>query len=246
MTASIHLICHTQECTFSITPKGWKGSHTITFPRHQLVKAESMKVDEAGEYVSISPRLDDFDDIPQKGKNKNRKKSTSYKGPDKRGHYPSYRLTLREFEEMPDHHGNVKDREDIGDEKEDGEMDSVRLTMLEDWMERGPEFTLNLIIRKHGIFQSRRRVKTTVQKIDSYIKRRRHKLTVKENTPPSWQGILMLVLGIFGLLLTMLIGQYWEPEEPKRTRGPGTRRSVGQLDPNKGTRPVALRQRKGY
>ena len=113
-------------------------------------------------------------------------------------------------------------------------------------MERGEEFTLNIIIRKFGINQSRRRVKTTVQKIDSYIKRRRHKLTVKENTPPAWQGILLLVLGIFGLLLTMLIGQYWEPPEKKRQTGPGTRaRSTPDY---KGKRPqmAAPRRSKAY
>jgi len=60
-------------------------------------------------------------------------------------------------------------------------------------------------------------------------------LTVKENCPPSWQGILLLVLGIFGLLLTLLIGQIWEPEAHSNTQGPGTR---SQTTPDyKGRRP---------
>lgn len=234
--ASIHLICHTQECTFTITPRGWNGSHKVTFPRGQLVKAEALKVNNDGDFVELSPRLDSFVDVPGKGKNK--KKSTSYKGPDKFGHYPSYRITLKEFTKMPDHHATVQQTGDSPDgaaeEEPNNDIEDVRLTPLENWMERGEDFTMSLIIRKHGIFQSRRRVKTTVQKIDSYIKRRRHKLTVKENTPPSWQGILMLVLGLFGLLLTLLIGQFWEPEPTRRPSGPGTRARAPDY---KGVRP---------
>jgi hypothetical protein len=89
----------------------------------------------------------------------------------------------------------------------------------------GDRSAFTFILRKMNIYQSRRRVKSTVQKIDSYIKRRRHKLTVKESTPPSWQGILLLVVGIFGIVLTALIGQFSESDEtPKRRQGgPGTR-----------------------
>lgn len=250
--ASVHLICHTQECTFSITPKGWQGHHSVTFPREQLVRAEAMKVDNEGSFVALSPRLDDFDDVPGKGKNKHKKKTTSYKGPDKRGHYPSYRIVLKEFTKMPDHHSSVKQGGDgaAPEEELSNEIEDVRLTSLENWMTRGEEFTMGLILRQHGIFQSRRRVKTTVQKIDSYIKRRRHKLTVKENTAPSWQGILFLVLGIFGLLLTLLIGQFWEPEPPRRKpiSAPGTRARMSTPD-YKGKRPSvasAGRRNKAY
>lgn len=268
--SSIHLICHTEECTFSITPQGWMGSHKVSFPRHQLLLAQAMKVTKEGKFVSLSPRMDDFQDPPGKGKNKNKKKTTSYKGPDRNNHYPSYRITFREKivknrKQQPDDN----DPEQTGDSVDGSpqlNIPDVPLTDVAPFLEKVHDQEgdyvnqLSLIIRQFGIFHSRRRVKTSVQKIDSYIKRRRHKLTVKENTPPAWQGILMLVLGIFGLLLTCLIGQFSEPETTRRQAGPGTR---NRSTPNyKGERPSvakslgktavkpgnasAVRQRKAY
>ena len=189
-----------------------------------------MKVTKDGTYVAMSPRLDDFVDAPSKGKNK--KKTTSYKGPDKMGHYPSYQITLREALKKQPNNEQTGDSVDGSAEPED-----VPLTAIAPFMERGEGYEYTIIIRQFGIQQSRRRVKTTVQKIDSYIKRRRHKLTTKENAPPSWQGILMLVLGLFGLLLALLIGQFWEEATPNRRQaGPGTR-SRSKPDYGKGIRP---------
>jgi hypothetical protein len=222
--ASIHLICHTEECTVSITPRGWLGTHKVQFPRHQLIKAESIKVDAEGNFVALSPRLDDFVDKPRKGKKKGT--TTSYKGPDQRGHYPSYRITLRERKKTETNNeqtGDSVDGSSVPEESMTNEIKDAALTDIKPFMKENAEGELTIIVRAFNINQSRRRVKTTVQKIDSYIKKRRHKLTVKENTPPSWQGILMLVLGIFGLLLTLLAGQFWDPSPEKRQSGPGTR-----------------------
>ncbi|CAB9499653.1 expressed unknown protein [Seminavis robusta] len=238
--ASVHLTCHSEECTFWITPQGWNGSHKATFPRHQLVSAEAMKVTKEGEFVEMSPRLDNFQDIPGKGKNKNKKKTSSYKGPDKNGHYPSYRVTLRVASEEQQQQQTGDSTPGDAEEILSNEIPSSPLTTIERFMEKGSEEnTLTIIIRKFNIGQSRRRVKTTVQKIDSYIKRRRHKLTIKENVPPAWQGILLLVVGIFGLLLTVLIGQFWDDDSShlpkKRQSGPGTR--TRKTPDYKGKRP---------
>lgn len=229
--ASIHLTCHTEECTFSITPQGWNKSHKVVFPRHQLIRAEAMKVTKEGMFVELSPRLDNFKDLPGKGKQKYKKKTTSYKGPDQNSHYPSYRITLRDASDSkPPKADNNEQTGDSVDGSAEVEIDDVRLTDVMSFMEKGENDEYTIIIRQFGINQSRRRVKTTVQKIDSYIKRRRHKLTMKENAPPSWQGILLLVLGLFGLLLSLLIGQFWdEPNnghnnnKNKRQSGPGAR-----------------------
>jgi hypothetical protein len=224
LVASISLVCHTEECTFSITPHGWNGHHKVTFPRSQLVNVEGVKVTKAGDFVDLSPRLDNFHDKPRASKNKskhNAKQSTSYKGPDQNGHYPSYRLTLRETS------GEQTGDSVPGDPELSNRMKDTPLTNVKLFMDDvdGDRSAFTFILRKMNIYQSRRRVKSTVQKIDSYIKRRRHKLTVKESTPPSWQGILLLVVGIFGIVLTALIGQFSESDEtPKRRQGgPGTR-----------------------
>jgi hypothetical protein len=224
----MNLICHTEECTFSITPHGWNGNHKITFPRTQLVNVEAVKVTKRGDFVDLSPRLDNFNDKPRpnKGKGKNYKQqSTNYKGPDQNGHYPSYRLTLREITS-----GEQQTGDSIpGDPELSNQVKDTPLTTVKPFLDDvdGTHTAFSFILRKMNIDLSRRRVKSTVQKIDSYIKRRRHKLTVKESTPPSWQGIVMLILGIFGLVLILLLGQFTDDSDEttygKRQGGPGTR-----------------------
>lgn len=237
LIASIHLICQNEECTISMTPQGWKGKHKVIFPRRQLIKAEALKVDKEGNFISVSPRLDDFNDrqiAPKKGKggkyNKYKKTSTSYKGPDLNGHYPSYRIIFRENTISPPNmeqktgdsvDGSINIQADIDEGVPDAD-----LTPLKPFMEQNDDGDWIIIIRKFNIYQSRRRVKTTVQKIESFSRRRRHQLTVKETCPPAWQGILLLVLGLFGFLLTLLIGQFWDEPIVRRQGGPGSRKST--------------------
>ena len=212
-----------------------------------------MKVTKEGNFISLSPRLDDFVDKPGKGKKGKKGQTTSYKGPDQNGHYPSYRIVIREKSKFQDNNEQTGDSVD-GSSVDNGEIDDASLEAVKPFMEVNEEGDLTIILRQYNIYQSRRRVKTTVQKIESYIKKRRHKLTVKENTPPAWQGIVMLVLGIFGMLLTLLAGQFWEPSEdkkPRRQSGPGTRPKT-TADAYKGRRPqmsnasAGLNRRRGY
>ena len=201
-----------------------------------------MKVTKAGTFVSLSPRLDDFVDPPKKGK---KKTTTSYKGPDNNGHYPSYRITLRDAS----NNQQQRSSEQTGDSVDGGAeiVEDVSLAPLDAFLERGEGDERSIIIRQFGIQQSRRRVKTTAQKIDSYVKRRRHKLTVKENAPPSWQGILLLVLGLFGLLLSLLIGQFWEEAAPtRRQSGPGARSRTTPGMQGRRSQYGSSSQRKGY
>lgn len=215
------MACHTEQCTLSISPQGWGKKQIVTFPRRQLLRAEAIKVDKDGTFVELSPRLDNFDDFPRKGKNKSGKQVSSYKGPDKKGHYPSYRIVLREGSRKPVNNEQTGDSVDGAAEPE---IEDVKLTDLYAYLKKEENDEYSITIRQFGISQSRRRVKTTVQKIESYIKRRRHKLAAKESAPPAWQGIVMLVLGLFGLLLALLLGQFWEESSPNRRQsGPGTR-----------------------
>lgn len=202
-----------------------------------------MKVTKDGSFVSLSPRLDDFVDAPAKGK-KNKKKTTSYKGPDQNNHYPSYRIVFRDAPNDK----QQSNTEQTGDSVDgSAEIEDVSLAPVASFLERGEGDERSIIIRQFGIQQSRRRVKTTAQKIDSYVKRRRHKLTVKENAPPSWQGILLLVLGLFGLLLSLLIGQFWEEATPSRRQsGPGARSRATPAMQGKRPRYGSSTQRKAY
>ena len=62
-----------------------------------------------------------------------------------------------------------------------------------------------------------------IQKIESYVKRRRQKLVVRENSPPSWQGVLLMVFGGIGIILAALLGQF---QEETAVKGPGVRRQL--------------------
>ena len=82
-------------------------------------------------------------------------------------------------------------------------------------------------MRHFGLSQTRMRVRSNVNKVESYIKRRRQKLLLKESATLPWQGILCLVFGLVFFLLVILLGQFFE-EEPRKQGGPGSRRSYNK------------------
>jgi len=232
--ASIWLTCHAQECTLDVTPRGNKGTTTIQFPRRQLVRVESVKTDKRGMFVAVSPRLDDFNDVKKGGKGPGsmNKQKTSYKGPDLDGNYPSYRIVLRDG-------GNNKQRRNDDDDDDDDavfsketDLSPIRTHAMYS------DGDLSLIMRKFKIHQSRRRVTTVVKKIDSYIKNRRQRLVIKENSAPCWQGIVCMIIGLLGFLLSLLLGQFWDGEDylskaSGRQGGPGARRAYQELQAKK-------------
>ncbi|KAL7557647.1 hypothetical protein ACA910_001251 [Epithemia clementina (nom. ined.)] len=70
-----------------------------------------------------------------------------------------------------------------------------------------------------------------VQKVDSYAKRRRHKLLVKENTAPDWKAVLMFVFLGCTFLISLLLALFWEEDEAlaaQRQAGPGARQRQQQ------------------
>mmetsp|Transcript_39852 Transcript_39852/g.56170 ORF Transcript_39852/g.56170 Transcript_39852/m.56170 type:complete len:303 (+) Transcript_39852:133-1041(+) len=201
--ASIWLTCHAQYCLLQITPPGRVGTTSFEFSRHQLVRGRAIKVNKYGEFIGIdnSPTLPLYT-----SKGKKNKKSTGSKGPDTNGHYDSYFVVLKDGSSDNPH-----------DEYE------TDLSAIDHFVTRDPEFPdhANLQMRKFNLGQTRRRTKTLVSKIDSYQKNRRHQLTLKENATLSWQGILALILGLFGGMLTCIIGQFYD--EPSSIGGPGAR-----------------------
>lgn len=88
-------------------------------------------------------------------------------------------------------------------------------------------------MRKFNLGQTKRRTRTMKGKIDSFINLKRHQLIIKENAAVSWKGILALVFGLFLLMLTFLIGQFYE-EPTAQLKGPGTRRRPGMNRSNIG------------
>jgi hypothetical protein len=182
----------------------------VVFARTQLHSVQAIKVDSVGNFLSV----DSAKYEPPRGKKgKGNKKGGSYKGPDELGEYKSYAIKFR-FK-TPD------DVVQTEDSVPDGDFSQVQQFLSKNEDDGGLHV---LYMRQFGLTQSRVRIRSMINKIESYIKKRRQKLTLKESVSLPWQGILCLVFGLLGIMLTLLIGQFWE-EAPKRTGGPGTRRA---------------------
>jgi hypothetical protein len=76
------------------------------------------------------------------------------------------------------------------------------------------EYILHL--RDFNIGYTRRLARTVVSKINAYVKGRRSSFIIRESRPVAWQGLVMLIFGIFSLVLCLLIGQFWEEEDPTK------------------------------
>jgi len=220
--ASIWLTCHALECTLEITPPGFK-THTVVFSRTQLIGSQATKVDKLGNFISLD---DSKYEPPPRGKDAKKKnsykKTGAYKGPDDNGHYRSF--SLRFHPTTPDR--ITKTEED----KMDGDFKDVLQFMDKETLNSeggAAEEIYVLHMRRFGLSQSRIRVRSSINKVESYVKRRRQKLVVKESGPLPWQALLFLIFGILGLILTLLFGQFWN-EAPKKQGGPGTRRPQQQ------------------
>lgn len=159
----------------------------------------------------------------KKKKQQRKKKNKSYAakmfGPDENGYYASYTLVLRD--PTPD----LNDGENEEETSPSMKMAARHKAMLHDpnsvaaqlapfaLRSSGDEMDsleYNLHLRDFNIGQTRRLPRTAVAKINSYAKGRRSSFAIREARPVSWQGLTLLILGIFSLVLCLLLGQFWE------------------------------------
>lgn len=193
-----------------VTPPGGR-TISVAFARTQLDFAQAIKTDKAGNFLSIDTSK--YEPPSRDSRGKKSYKSGSYKGPDELGEYKSYALVFKK--ETPE---GVEKPE----EAKDSDFKTVRNYLRE--LEGGD---FQLIMRQFGLAQSRTRVRSNINKVDSYVKKRRTKLVIKEAATLPWQGILCLIFGLLGTMLTLLIGQFWD-EKPHKYGGPGSRRSISK------------------
>ena len=231
--AYVHLDCNSMECSVRVQPVGWVRPTSLNIARRQLVSSLPVKTQKDGTFVADeNVKIDDYTagrnqyKKGKKGKKYNKKKNTgNYKGPDDDGYYLSYEFIFKD-KDIATVHRRVREQGEMAgeapdaDESEDEQNlpETVSLEPLMPFLQAtNDDDEYRLVVRQFRSAQSRRRVRTMTQKVTSYIKRRRQKLVVKENAAPSWQGIVMLVLGLVGFLLSVLLGQVWEEESPKVT-----------------------------
>ena len=217
--ASIWLSCTAEECNLQITPTGRRGTFSVDFARHQLLAAETIKVDPDGNFV----KLDDSD--PYKNSYRNKKGKKKYrpgfdKGPDKEGNFDSYHLILEARKDQDANH--EAHNEDKGDDDDDVPISDFEA--IKEYTHVDENGRLLLQMRRFNLGETRRRTRIMTNKVDAYVKKRRHKLVLKENAGISFFGIFGMVLGLFILCLTVLLGQFVEEPPRRKQGGPGTRR----------------------
>ena len=172
-----------------------------------MVKSQAIKVDKYNNFVEI--------DTGRPSRHFSHKKGQKYKpaGPDADGNYDSYTIHLRPPMQSQDPNDSAAAHLE------------VELNMIEPFTSKDEDSENRVLnMRRFNIGQTRRRTSTMTNKLDSYIQQRRHQLVIKENAALSFKGIFALILGLFGILLTALVGQ-WYDEDPK-TGGPGARKKL--------------------
>lgn len=77
-----------------------------------------------------------------------------------------------------------------------------------------------VIMRKFNVGHKRRRVTSLISKINMYAAGQKDTLIIRENRIVAWQGILLIVFGVFSMLLSMLLGQFSDPDtlHPRRRK----------------------------
>jgi len=240
-SAHVYLECSTTDCNLVFNAVGRDPKIRLTVPRNQILGAKPAKVNKEGvivnDNVDINSEWKYQTNNGGSGKKGNKKNSQNYKGPDKDGNYLTYIVTVQDIDLKQDAERKLKEQN--GDQTQQMEESrAVDLAPIRPFLVKAstksdegkdnnnPPQEYRIVMRQNGINQTRRRVRNMVQKIDSYAKKRRHKLVVKESASPDWRGVLMLVLGGCSFLLSLLLALFWEDEEShsRQQSGPGARK----------------------
>ena len=155
-------------------------------------------------------------------------------GPDKDGNYDSYVVIFRD--PLPtiesNQEGEQEDHDESSSMKMAREMQAHHNRLANDPnslanrlapyavvadgsdLASSTEYILHL--RDFNIGFTRRLARTSVSKINAFAKGRRSSFILRESRPVPWQGLVLLILGIFSTVLCLLIGQFWEENDPTK------------------------------
>jgi hypothetical protein len=178
-----------------IFPPGNKKKCHVVFGREQLVKSQAIKVKRNGEFVNIdsgpiAPRVPKKKGMPTL--------SRSYNGPDVNGHYNDFTIIIRPPED---------DKKPTDEDAEWFEKELTALAPFSSKEDSSGNYVLRM--RQYSLYkESSHHTRTLVTRIESYIKQRRHRLSIKENSPVSWQGLVAMLVGTFALLAGIMLGQF--------------------------------------
>ena len=235
-SASVWLTCHQLDCHLQLSrAQSWERTVKLDLARRQFTAVYAVKATDEGGFVSANPDLNPGtwirDPIERKKAQKKRNRELNYKGPDSDGNYLSYALVFQ------DKGANDNDKNTAAASPAEGEggMADMSLKKILPFCETtDTPGELRLIVRQFRIAQSKRRVRMMMTKIESYIRKRRQKLVIKETAAPSWQGLCAVIFGLIGFLITLLMGTFFDDDDAfsdakrRRQSGPGVRRSLNK------------------
>lgn len=237
---SVWLDCVTSGCDLTISPPNRAARTKVSFDRSQIVRADIVKVDGTGA-VQSSETVTSVRDSwggPAGRNKKGRSYSSSYTaaelGPDENGHYESYTLVLKESggaeSATTDGDGGASSTDPDAEQSQSGGGGGAthNLSPLFSVVEPNDAGEYHVEMRMFNRGQTRRRANSMATRINSYTRNRRHKLVVRENRNVPWQGVVLVVVGILSFVLSLLLGQFMEPEEEApRVRQPVRRMQGG-------------------
>eukprot|EP00977_Amphora_coffeiformis_P002192 scaffold425_cov175-Amphora_coffeaeformis.AAC.51 len=237
--AYLRVDCNSTDCFIKFASPGRYKKINLEIPRSQLGASAAVKVSPTGEIKEDKVNLNEEWRNIQKTSSGKKKKNTainSYRGPDANGNFLTYAIIFKDKSGFVNQK-NTQDDEVKAEKLSDLESNEKDLSALVgtfgDRLENGD---IRVPMRQFGVTQTHRRVRNMTSKLDSYIAKRRQKLSIRESAPANWQAILMVVLGLVGFLLSILIGLFWDENEEhhkKKEGGPGTRRRPeGKRDEN--------------
>jgi len=67
-------------------------------------------------------------------------------------------------------------------------------------------------------YKQQSRAWTQHSRLKAYISGKRNRLTLREFSGPTWQGVLMLVFGLLLFMFSLLLGQFWEEDRGFHSR----------------------------
>ena len=149
-------------------------------------------------------------------------------GPDANGNYDSYVIVLRDSVPIIENEEGTVPNDVDASQRKQRQMAAQRRSAMNDPNSLSSllapfilnsntdsmEFTIHL--RDFNLGKTRRLARTTVAQINAWTKRRRAHCIVRESRPVAWQGLVLLILGIFSITLCLLIGQFWEEYDPTK------------------------------
>jgi hypothetical protein len=162
----------------------------------------------------------------KKGK-KGKYKSYYMTGPDADGNYDSYAVVVRDPLPSSFNGDEESDPDESPSKRMQRQMAARHNSMMND-----PNSFASLIapyaitsndsmeyiihLRDFNVGQTHRLPRTSVSKVNAYTTGRRKNFVLRESRPVKWQGLVLLIVGIFSLVLCLLLGVFWEEYDPTK------------------------------